>query len=402
MLTIDHYKRIAMIGLLAGGTTLLGCQKQQAAAPPQAPPPEVAYVVVKPEPVSLSTELPGRVSPFLVAEVRPQVNGIIQTRQFEEGGDVKAGDVLYQIDKARYQASYDQAKAALAVAEAKLPALQARVERYKRAMSERAVSQQDYDEAAAALAQGLATVEMRKAEVEMARINLSYTPVTAPISGRIGKTNFTVGALVTAHQSTPLATIHQLDPIYVDVTQSTTTLLRLKHNLERGELRMDSERQRKVRLLLEDGTTYPLEGTLQFRDVTVDPTTGSFTVRIVVPNPDHTLLPGMFVRAVVQEGIAEEAILVPQQGVSRNPKGEAIALVVDEAGTVQQRKLEINRAIGDKWLVASGLSAGERLIVEGMLKVRPGVLVKAVSFNAPQTETDEPPTDTRSSLAKTN
>ncbi|GMU24238.1 MAG: acriflavin resistance protein [Phycisphaerae bacterium] len=360
----------------------------------------MAFVVVSPQPVTLSTELPGRTSPYMVAEVRPQVNGIIQSRPFEEGGDVKAGDVLYQIDPARYQAALDQAKAALAVAQANLPALRARVERYQKALAERAVSQQAYDEAVAALEQGEATVEARKAEMERARIELSYTPVTAPISGRIGRSAFTVGALVTAHQSAPLATINQLDPIYVDVTQSTAELIRLKRDVETGELSAGGEAQRKVRLLLEDGTPYPLDGTLQFRDVTVDPTTGSFTLRMVFPNPQHDLLPGMFVRAVVQEGIARQGILVPQQGVSRNPKGEAIALLVNAEGKVEERKLEINRAMGDKWLVASGLSGGERLIVEGMMNVRPGAAVRAVAFGSPPGENRA--AGTNGPIAKTN
>ena len=226
--------------------------------------------------------------------------------------------------------------------------------------------------------------------MKAARINLGYTRVTAPISGRIGKSSVTDGALVTAYQPTVPVTIQQLDPIYVDVTQSSAELLRLKRNLEAGRLSANEQNGRKVRLLLEDGTPYPLEGTLQFRDVTVDPATGSFTLRIVVPNPKHLLLPGMFVRAVVQEGIAEQAILVPQQGVSRNPKGEPVALVVDEAGKVQQRMLTLDRAIGDQWLVSSGLSAGDRVIVEGMLNVRPGAAVKAVPWDSPKAGVEAP------------
>ena len=213
---------------------------------------------------------------------------------------------------------------------------------------------------------------------------MGYTRVTAPISGRIGRSSVTDGALVTAYQPTSLATIQQLDPIYVDVTQSSTELLRLKRSLESGRLSADGKNGRKVRILLEDGTTYPLEGTLQFRDVTVDQATGSFTLRIVVPNPQHLLLPGMFVRAVLQEGIADQAILVPQQGVQRTPKGEPFALVVDEAGKVQQRQLTFSRAIGDQWLVSSGLAAGDRVIVEGMLNVRPGATVKVIAWEKPK------------------
>jgi membrane fusion protein (multidrug efflux system) len=221
--------------------------------------------------------------------------------------------------------------------------------------------------------------------VEAAGINLGYTRVTAPFAGRIGRTNVRTGTLVTAYQPQPFAVIHQIDPIYVDVTQSSAELLRLRRNLETGRLSADGKNRKNVRLFLEDGTSYPLEGTLQFADVTVDPTTGSFSLRIVAPNPDHLLLPGMFVRAMVQEGIAEQAILVPQQGVSRNSKGEPIALIVDSSDKVEQRVLTLDRAIGNQWLVASGLAPGDRLIVEGMLKARPGTAVKAVAFDSNKT-----------------
>jgi membrane fusion protein (multidrug efflux system) len=343
----------------------------------------VATVTIEPRPIELTTELPGRTSAYLIAEIRPQVNGIIKKRMFREGSDVKAGDLLYQIDPAPFQVAYDSARASLGKAQANLPSIRLRVERYKELLVDKAVSQQDYDDAAAAVEQAKAEIEYWKTAVEAARINLGYTRVTAPISGRIGRSSVTDGALVTAYQMTALATIQQLDPIYVDVTQSSAELLRLRRNLATGELTTDEKSGKKVRILLEDGTPYPVEGTLQFRDVTVDPTTGSFTLRIVVPNPQDLLLPGMFVRAVVKEGIAEQAILVPQQGVSRNPKGEPIALLVDAAGTVRQRVLTLNRAIGDQWLVASGLSGGEQVIVEGMLNVRPGAAVKAVPFHSP-------------------
>jgi membrane fusion protein (multidrug efflux system) len=341
----------------------------------------VATITIQSQRIALTTELPGRTSPYLVAEIRPQVNGIIQKRQFREGSDVQAGQLLYQIDPAPFQAAFDSAKASLGKAQANLPAIRSKAERYKELIVDKAVSQQDYDDAAAAVDQALAEIEYWKAQVAAARINLGYTRVTAPISGRIGRSSVTDGALVTAYQAAFLATIQQLDPIYVDVTQSSAELLRLRRNLVSGRLSADEKNGRTVRILLEDGTPYPLEGKLQFRDVTVDPATGSYTVRIVVPNPEHLLLPGMFVRAVVQEGIAEQAILVPQQGVSRNPKGEPIALIVDDLGKVQQRILTLNRAIGDQWLVASGLSAGESLIVEGMLNVRPGAAVRAVPLD---------------------
>ncbi|MGQ9650770.1 MAG: efflux RND transporter periplasmic adaptor subunit [Phycisphaerae bacterium] len=383
MLMTDSFTRITLSGFLAAGLNVLRCNTQPTPPRPQEPP-EVAVVTMSPEPVELITELPGRVWPYLVAEVRPQVSGIIQKRLFEEGSDVQAGDVLYQVDPAPYEAAYSRAKAALAAAEANLPAVKARVQRYKNALVERAVSRQDYDEAVAALEQAQATIELRKAEVESARIDLSYTPIKAPISGRIGKSNITVGALVTAHQPTPLASIQQIDPIYVDVTQSTAEFLRLKRGLETGRLSKDDESQRKVRLRLEDGTPYPVEGTLQFRDVTVDPSTGSFILRIVFPNPEHLLLSGMFVWALVKEGVVENAILVPQQAVSRDHKGNPVALIVDAEGEVQQRALTADRAIGDKWLVSSGLAPGDRVIVEGLQKVRPGMPVKVVPFDAGQ------------------
>ncbi|MDY0282146.1 MAG: efflux RND transporter periplasmic adaptor subunit [Salinivirgaceae bacterium] len=371
-----------------------GCESghgQQQAGPP--PTPEVATVTIEPRQVELTTELPGRTCAYLIAEIRPQVNGIIQKRLFKEGSDVKAGQLLYQIDPAPFQVAFDSAKASLGKAQANLPSIRLRAERYKELLVDRAVSRQDYDDAAAAVEQARAEIEYWKTQVEAARINLGYTRVTAPISGRIGRSSVTDGALVTAYQPTSLATIQQLDPIYVDVSQSSSELLRLRRNLETGTLSNDGESGKQVGILLEDGTPYPLEGTLQFRDVTVDPATGSFTLRIVVPNPEHLLLPGMFVRAVVQEGIAEQAILVPQQGVSRNPKGEPVALIVDDSGTVQQRMLTLDRAIDDQWLVSSGLSAGERLIVEGMLNVRPGDSAKAVPLTSRKAVAQSPNTD---------
>jgi len=389
------FRYIALGAVLLNGLWLIGCDRKIEAQ--QAPKvPEVAIVAVQPQRVELTTELPGRTSAYRIAEIRPQVNGIIQKRLFQEGSDVKAGQLLYQIDPAPFQVAYDSAKASLGKSQANLPSIKLRVERYKELLVDRAVSQQDYDDAAASKEQVHADIEFWKAAVEAARINLDYTRVTAPISGRVGRSSVTDGALVTAYQPMSLATIQQLDPIYVDVTQSSAELLRLKRNFETGQLSTDEGNGRKVRLVLEDGTPYPLEGKLQFRDVTVDPTTGSYTLRIVVPNPENLLLPGMFVRAVVQEGVAEQAILAPQQGVSRTPKGDPIALVVDESGTVQQRMLKLNRAIGEKWLISSGLSAGERVIVEGMLNVRPGAVVKVVSLDsrkagAEASHTNRPP-----------
>lgn len=375
-------KWIMTMTILGGLFLLSGCEEghgQQPSAAP--PPPEVVTLTIAPQRLELTTELPGRTSAYLVAEIRPQVNGIIQKRSFREGSDVKAGQLLYQIDPSPFQVALDSARASLGKAQANLPSVRSRAERYRELLADNAVSRQDYDDSVAAVDQAKAEIEYWKAQVEAARINLGYTRVNAPISGRIGRSSVTDGALVTAYQPASLATIQQLDPIYVDVTQSSAELLRLKRNLESGQLSADRKNGKAVRILLEDGSPYPLEGRLQFREVTVDPATGSYTVRIVVPNPDHLLLPGMFVRAVVQEGIAERAILAPQQGVSRNTKGEAVALIVDDTGTVQQRVLTLNRAIGDQWLVSSGLSAGDRLIVEGMMNVRPGTQAKAVPLD---------------------
>jgi membrane fusion protein (multidrug efflux system) len=372
---------LALATVLSVGLSTGGCGGQSKTPPPPAVA-EVAVVTVRPEPVELITELPGRTSAYRIAEIRPQVNGLIQKRLFMEGSDVDAGQVLYQIDPAPYQSAFTNAKAALSRAEANLPAIRSRVERYKDLIPDKAVSQQDYDDAAAALKQAEADVESWKAAVETARINLEYTRVTAPIFGRIGRSAVTEGALATAHQPLALATIQQLDPIYVDVPQSTAELLRLKGRLKAGHLDQNGTNQKKVRLVLEDGTTYSKEGTLQFQDVTVDPTTGSVILRAVIPNPQGVLLPGMFVRAAVKEGVNRQAILIPQQSVSRDRKGDPSVLIVDAGGTVQPRMIEIDRAIGDRWLVSSGLSSGDRVIVEGLQRARPGASVKIVPFEA--------------------
>jgi membrane fusion protein, multidrug efflux system len=417
----DRVKFVAGAGILLAGLITSGCGSQQAAPPPAIP--EVAVVTVSTERVVLTTELPGRSSAYLVAEIRPQVNGIIQKRLFEEGSDVRAGKVLYQIDPAPFRAAYDNATANLSgmrraaeKARAALESSMAAVSRQRAtlelvrttrwryeelfkknvisaAQRDQAVTEAEVNEATLrsleaqirndeeAIAVAEAGIKQAEAATEGARINLGYTQVLAPITGRLGKSNVTVGALVTAQQSTALTTIQQLDPIYVDVPQSTSELLRLRRRVEEGRLHSAGENQSKVRLILEDGTTYSQEGTLQFRDVTVDSTTGSVTLRVIVPNPKGLLLPGMFLRAVVQEGINNEAILIPQQAVSRNPKGDPFALLVDE-GKVVQRMLRLDRAIGDRWLVTSGLAPGERVIVEGLQKVRSGTAVKVVPFQA--------------------
>ena len=362
-------------------TLTLACGKGRS-GPPQQGPVEVGTVTVNPEKVVLTTELPGRTSPYLVAEVRPQVNGLIRERAFEEGSNVKAGALLYQIDPAPYQAAYEQAKATLAMAEANVPAARLRAERLKGLVEIRATGRQNYDDALAALQQAEASVAAARAAEESARINLSYTPIRAPIPGRTGKSSVTVGALVTGYQPVPLVVIQQLDPIYVDVTQSSAEILRLRQSLASGRLKRSGDGWSRVKLLLEDGTPYPLAGKLKFRDVTVDPTTGSVTLRMVFPNPDNVLLPGMFVRAIVEEGVNEEAILVPQQGVTRDQKGDPYALVAGKDGKVEQRMLTLDRALGDRWLVTKGLAAEDRVIVDGLQRVRPGAEVKAVPFAA--------------------
>jgi len=380
MKIFNRIKLIATVGILLIGLLLGGCDPLQQSPPPSRIP-EVSVVTVQPQQVMLTTELPGRTSAHLVAEIRPQVSGLIQKRLFTEGSYVKTGQVLYQIDPAPFQAVLDNANASLARSEANLPAIRSRTERFKELLADKAVSHQDYDDAAAAMKQNEADVQYWRATVEAASINMGYTRIIAPISGRIGISSVTEGALVTAHQPAALATIQQLDPIYVDVPQSTTEMLRLQRRLEEGRLKYEARNQNKVKLIMEDGTEYPLEGTLQFRDVTVDPSTGSVLLRVIFPNPKGVLLPGMFVRAVVKEGVNKQALLVPQQAVSRDPKGNPVALIVDAEGIVQQQMLTVDRTIADKWLVSSGIAQGDRLIIEGMQKVRPGASVSVIPFD---------------------
>ncbi len=362
----------------AGAILISGCGKKAGAVSKmKMPPPEVGVVTIKPRRVTLTTELPGRISAYLVAEVRPQVGGIILKRLFTEGTDVRAGEVLYQIDPATYQAAYASAKAALDNATANVVPLRLKAGRYAKLVKINAVSKQDEDEVSAQLKQAEAQVEAARAALDLARINLAYTKITAPISGRIGLSSVTTGALVTANQAAPLATIQRLDKVYVDVTQSASDLLKLKRNLAKGRMRRGAGRAR-VELVLEDGTPYPLSGTLRFSDVTVDESTGSVTVRTIFPNPKEVLLPGMYVRAILEEGVDENAILVPQQGVTRDYSGDATALLVDPSGKVEQKIIKVSRTIGDKWLVDSGLKPGDRVIVEGVQKAKPGSVVKTV------------------------
>ena len=386
--------------------TLAGCgQNTQASAPP-ASDPEVAVATMAPEKTTLTTVLPGRTSAFLVAEVRPQVGGIIQKRLFVEGSDVKAGQVLYQIDPATYQAAYDNARAALAKAEANAQPARLKSERYASLSKARAVSQQDNDDAQAANRQAQAEVLSAKAALESAHINLAYTRVTAPIAGRIGKSTVTPGALVTASQAAPLATIQQTDQIYVDVTQSSSEVMRLRRDMASGRLKKAGADAAKARLLFDDGTAYAKEGVLQFSDITVDPSTGVITLRAVFPNPGRELMPGLYVRAVLEEGTEDQAILVPQQAVSRDPKGTPMVMLVKPDNTVEARPIEVSRVVGDKWLVSGGLAAGERVIVEGLQKVRPGAKVKPVEASSVAAKPADPmpgganPADAKTADAK--
>jgi membrane fusion protein (multidrug efflux system) len=337
------------------------------AVPPQGPP-EVGVVSVQPQDVTLSTELPGRTNAYLIAEVRPQVGGILQKRLFEEGREVRAGQPLYQIDPAPYRAT-------LARAEASLESAKLLSERYERLIQNHAISQQDRDDA-------LSQYLQAKAAAETARIDLGYTRITAPISGRIGRSSVTQGALLTANQTTALATVQQLDPIYVDVVQSSTSILRLKEDIASGRLKSAGDGQVEVRLQLENGKPYPQPGKLQFSEVSVDQGTGAVTLRAVFPNPDGTLLPGMFVRAQLQEGVRSQALLVPQRGVTRDTSGQATALVVGADGKAQLREVTVERTVGTRWLVSAGLKPGDRVIVDGVQNVQPGAAVKAVPATA--------------------
>jgi len=356
---------------------ITGCKSHKPEVPQQRAP-EVGVMTVSTQRVELTTELPGRTAAFRVADIRPQVNGIILKKAFEEGSIVKAGDLLYEIDPVQYQAAYNQAKAAVAMAESSLPAARLREQRFKELVTSRAVGEQDYDDALAALRHAEAQAEASKAALETAKINLSYTPIKAPISGKIGKSNVTEGALVTAYQATVLATVQQLDPIYIDVPQSTSELSKIKHSMNDVRFSHADKDQNKVKVIMENGESYEQEGTLEFHDTIVNPTTGSVVLRIVVSNPEGVFLPGMFVRAILKEGIIEEAILIPQSSVSRDQKGEPFVLIVGKNNQVEIRKIKIDRAIDDKWLISSGLNRGDCVIVDGIQRVRPGVFVTTV------------------------
>ena len=365
--------------LLAAAVSIAGCSEPAAqGGAPRVP--EVTVVTVQTQPVALTTELAGRTSAYMISEVRPQVGGIVKSRLFKEGSDVRAGETLYQIDPATYRADHNSAKAALAKADANLKAVSLRAARYKELVKIDAVSKQDNDQAVAELRQAQADVASARAALDMAGINLGYTEIKAPISGRIGQSTITPGALLSANQATPLARIQQLDPIYVDVTQSSVDLLRLRKALASGSLTSSDEARANVKLILEDGSAYSHTGQLQFSDVSVDPGTGMVTLRALFANPNLQLLPGMYVRAVLEEGVRDQAILVPQQGVTRDSKGNATALLVNPQGKVEARVLTASRTIGDQWLVDAGIEPGDRVIVEGVQKVRPGASVNAVAL----------------------
>ncbi|NUU01591.1 efflux RND transporter periplasmic adaptor subunit [Herbaspirillum robiniae] len=339
---------------------------------------EIGYVVVKAQRQAVTTELPGRTTAYLAADIRPQVGGIIQKRLFKEGANVKAGQPLYQIDPASYQAAYDSAKASLLKAEATLASSKLKAQRYAELDKIDAVSKQDNDDAQSTLRQNEADVAVQKAAVKTAAINLEYTKILSPISGRIEKSTVTPGALVTASQTTALTTVQKIDPIYVDVTQSTVDLLRLKRELASGQIKKSGENAAQVKILLEDGSTYDRTGKLEFAGLSVDTGTGMITLRAVVPNPDGVLLPGSYVRAVLEEGVDDHALLVPQKAVSRDQTGAATALVVGADGKVQQRLLSVARAVGNNWWVTKGLAEGDKLIVDGLQKVRTGDTPRAI------------------------
>lgn len=371
---------IPVVALLAVGLGYLVWNKPSQANQPTAarvaPAPEVAVVTMQEKDVRLTTELPGRTAVYQMAEIRPQVGGIILKRAYTEGTEVKSGDLLYQIDPATYEVAVARAKAAVAKAKAELEPARLKALRYRDLIRTKAVSQQDHDEVQAALALAEANVAAAQAELGAAQIDLERTRVLSPINGRIGRSTITPGALVTANQAQAMATVQQLDPIYVDLTQSNVELLRMKHALKSGAVQSAGEAATKVRLILEDGATYAHAGVLQLAEASVDQSTGSVTLRAVFPNPERDLLPGMYVRAVIEEGVLASALLIPQQAVVRNAQGQPLAMVVDGEEKVAARPLELDRAIGGDWIVREGLAAGDRVVIEGLQKARPGVQVR--------------------------
>lgn len=379
----ENQSRLLLGLLVLGSAVWAACDKEAppAGPPPAMPPQEVSIVEVKTERVVLTRELPGRVAPFAMAEVRPQVGGLILKRHFEEGADVTAGQVLYEIDPASYEVALSQAKANLARAEAQLSLIDKRKRRVDALVAQEVVSQQDKDDASGGVRSARAEVLAARAMVESATLDLSRTRVLAPIGGRMGRNAMMPGALAVPFQ-TPLAMVTQLDPVYVDLVRSSAELLKLRRDIEEGRVKSEGGAV-PVRLVFEDGSPYPHVGKLAMSDATVDPATNAVTLRVVFANPDNQLLPGMYVRAVIEEGVVEQALLAPQQGVSRTPRGEPMALVVGAEDKVEMRVLQVSRTLGDKWLVTGGLQPGDRVIVEGVQKVQPGMVVKPVPFGAP-------------------
>ncbi|MEB7925734.1 efflux RND transporter periplasmic adaptor subunit [Atlantibacter hermannii] len=367
--------------LLISGMFISGCDDKNKAAT-GAQPPSVIVHIVKTAPFAVTTELPGRTSAFRIAEVRPQVDGIILKRNFTEGSDVQAGASLYQIDPATYQAAYDSAKGNVARAKAAAEIAHLTVKRYQPLVGTQYVSKQEYDQAVATAKQADADLLSAQAAVETARINLAYTRVTSPITGRIGKSSVTEGALVTNGQADALATVQQLDPIYVDLTQSSNDFLQLKQAIEKGSLTKDSASS--VKIVMDNGDIYPQVGKLEFTDVTVDESTGSVTLRALFPNPDHQLLPGMFVRARVDQGVRPDAILIPQQSVTRTPRGDALVMVVNAQNKVETRTIQASEAVGDRWLVSNGLNPGDKVIVSGIQHIKAGATVTHDAAAKPQ------------------
>ena len=393
-------KNRALQGLFVGtiGLLIAGCGKHAVSTPPK---PAVTVVDLQAARVSLTTELPGRTSAYRVAEVRPQVSGVVLRRLFKEGDLVAAGQQLYQIDSAPYEATLESARATLAHARAAVTAAKLTAERYMALVEAHAVSRQDYDNAVATLLQDEADVTSGQAAVRAAEISLAYTKVYSPIHGRTGRSSVTEGALVTVNQPTSLVTVTQLDPVYVDLTQPTTTLVRLKRELAAGQIRHGDGDHAPAKLLLEDGTPYEFSGTLQFSEVTVDQGTGSVTLRALFPNTQGLLLPGMFVRATIEEGVRESAILAPQQGITHAPDGSATALVVGANDVVEKRNVELDRALGDRWVVTRGLAAGERLIVAGKQRIKPGMQVAVrdqVASSDGAAERSKPPIAARATM----
>jgi membrane fusion protein (multidrug efflux system) len=358
---------------------LAACNRNAAPPPSQPPgPPDVTVVPARATNVPVLAELPGRTNPVRVAQVRARVDGIVQRREFKEGTEVKAGQRLYQIDPGPYQAALASAQATLGKAKANVGAVNAQAARYKQLVATRAVSQQEYDNAVASLGQAVADVASGQAAVRTASINLGYTDVTAPITGRAGISQVTEGAYVQASQATLMTTVQQIDPIYVDLNQSSVEGLRLRKDISSGKVKTSGPQGARVSIILEDGTQYPLPGRLQFTDITVDPGTGTVTVRAIVPNPNHLLLPGMFVRARVEEGTVQDAVLVPQVAVSHTPQGQAAVLVVGPDGKSAQRIVQTARTLGSDWIVTGGLQAGEKVIVSGLQRAKPGMPVRVV------------------------